>query len=74
MYSYDWKVQIFNPPLEEPGPTRFDKKLRKLAKYDDKKKAKFAASLLPTPPMQESEFVRKGKVATAAWFASKTKT
>jgi hypothetical protein len=70
VYSYDWKVQIFNPPLEEPGPTRFDKKLRKLSKYDDKKKAKFAASLLPSVPAQESDFVRKGKLAAAAWLAS----
>ena len=67
-YSYDWKVQIFNPPLEEPGPTRFDKKLRKLAKYDDKKKAKFAASLVPVPPASESQFTRKSRLSAARYF------
>ncbi len=70
MYSYDWKVQIFNPPLEEPGPSRFDKKLRKLSKYDDKKKAKFASSLLPPALTHESDFARKSKLAAAAWFAN----
>jgi|JI10StandDraft_1071094.scaffolds.fasta_scaffold2920563_1 hypothetical protein len=67
-YSYDWKVQIFNPPLEEPGPSRLDKKLRKLAKYDEKKRAKFSASLIPQPPERNSPFAEKMLADASKWI------
>lgn len=72
-YSYDWKVQIFNPPLEEPGPSRYDKKLRKLAKYDEKKRAKFSSSLVPQPPEKPSAFAAKTLADAADWIASMKK-
>jgi hypothetical protein len=74
VYSYDWKVQIFNPPVEEPGPSRFDKKLRKLAKYDDKKRAKFSASLVPHQPEKSSEYAEKTLHKAAKWIAEMKKT
>jgi nucleolar complex protein 3 len=66
--SYDWNTIIFNPPFEEPGPTRFDKKLKKLAKYDSVKKAKFSASLIPPPPHQPSEFATRVQLESESWF------
>jgi hypothetical protein len=69
MYSYDWNVQIFNPPLEEPAQTRFDKKLRKLANYDEQKKEKFAASLVYPAPATPSDFAQRNQSLADAWTA-----
>ena len=33
LFSYDLKTQIFNPPLAEPAPDRYERKWRKLQKY-----------------------------------------
>ena len=66
LYSYSWNTQIFNPPLEEPGPSRFDKKLKKLEKYSEAKKRKFAQSLMTEKPQEDSSLtkdsVRKAKL------------
>lgn len=72
MYSYDWDVQIFNPPVEEPPPTRFDKKLRKLERYDEAKRQKFSDSLMYPPPMgQPSPFESMNQRLAREWLNRK---
>lgn len=67
LFSYDYRTQIFNPPLVEPGMDRYEKKWQKLQKYSASKRRGFLPSLMPPMPETESEFVQQAMADLEAW-------
>lgn len=70
LFSYDMATQIFNPPLAEPGPDRYERKYRKLQKYSASKRRGFLPSLMPPMPETESDFLRDSVALFEESFAS----
>lgn len=67
LFSYDFKTQVFNPPLVDPGTDRLEKKWKKLQKYSKSKRRGFLPSLMPLIPEEESPFVKDALKELEEW-------